>query len=99
MSRTIRLLPEAREEFDQATDWYEERCDGLGVEFVRKIREVFKRIAANPRLHAKVHGEVRKAVVSKFPFLVYYREEIDVVLIISVFHASQDPAIWKSRVR
>ena len=98
MKWTIRLLPEARAEFDNSADWYEDNRTGLGVEFVANVRNVFNRIAANPKLHAVTYRDVRKAVVAKFPFVVIYREEIDVVLIISVFHTSQDPAIWEKRV-
>ena len=98
MKRTIPLLPEAREEFDHAADWYDEQRAGLGVIFISKVREVFHRISVNPRLHAITFRDVRKAVVSKFPYVVIYREEIDVVLIVSVFHTSQDPSIWKDRI-
>ena len=34
-----------------------------------------------PKLHAITFRNVRKAVVAKFPFIVIYREELDVVLI------------------
>ena len=97
MSLPVRLLPEARAEFDDAADWYEQKQAGLGVDFVAKVREVFDRIAANPALHAKVYHDVRKAVVARFPYLVLYREEPGEVLVISVFHTSRDPAVWQSR--
>lgn len=98
MSRTIRLLPEARREFDEAADWYDLRGIGLGKRFIANVRDVFLRIAANPKLHAIVYKNVRKAVVAKFPYIVIYREEVDVVVIVSVFHTSRNPKDWKSRV-
>ena len=55
MSLPIRLLPEARAEFDDAADWYEQRQAGRGVDFVTRVREVLNRIAANPQLHAVVY--------------------------------------------
>jgi plasmid stabilization system protein ParE len=71
---------------------------GLGEAFAEKVQEVLDRIAAMPRMHAKVLGEVRKAVVMRFPFCVYYREEQSCVRVLSVFHTSRDPRIWQSRV-
>ena len=62
-----------------------------------KVREVLNRIAANPRLHAAIYGDVRKAVVARFPFIVLYRDEGTEVVVISVFHTSRDPSIWQSR--
>jgi plasmid stabilization system protein ParE len=98
MSLPIRLLPEARDEFDAAADWYEQRRPGLGVDFVARVRETLNRIAANPRLHAAVYGDVRKATVQKFPYVVLYREEAAEVVVIAVFHTSRDPSIWQARV-
>lgn len=98
MSLPLRLLPEARAEYDEAAKWYEQQQPGLGVDFVAKVREVFTRIAANPKMHAKVYGEVRKAVVKRFPYIVLHQEDPGEVVVISVFHTSRDPAEWQSRV-
>ena len=97
MSLPLRLLPEAKAEFDDAADWYEDQQTGLGVDFVARVRDVLRRIAAQPRLHAAVYQDVRKAVVSRFPYIVLYREEPAEVVVISVFHTSRDPDEWKSR--
>lgn len=98
MSLSVRFLPEAREEFDRATDWYAARGRALGRDFVACVKEVIKRIAANPNIHATVHGDVRKAVVSRFPYVVLYKEEAGDLLVVSVFHTSRDPAEWQSRL-
>ena len=98
MSHPVRLLPEAKAEFDAAADWYEQQRAGLGVDFVTHVREVLNRISAHPQLHPMVYGDVRKAVVRKFPYVVFYREEAGEVVVIAVFHAARDPAIWQSRV-
>jgi plasmid stabilization system protein ParE len=98
VSLPVRLLPEAQAEFDEAADWYEQRQTGLGVDFVRRVREVIRRIAANPQLHAAIYQDVRKAVVARFPFVVLYREEPGEVIVIAVHHTSRDPSHWQSRI-
>lgn len=98
MSLPIRLLPDAKAEFDDAANWYEQRQTGLGVKFVARIRTVLDRISNNPRMHGIVQDDVRKAVVTRFPYIVLYREEAGEVLIISVFHTSRDPAVWQARL-
>ncbi len=97
MKRPVRLLPEARAEFNAATDWYEQQQTGLGRTFVARVREVLNRIAADPQRHAAVYLDVRKALVPKFPYIVLYREEPGEILVISVFHTSRDPLTWKYR--
>ena len=54
MSLPIVLRQEARAEFDDAFDWYEQRRPGLGVDFVGQVQEVFDRISGRrscPRGH------------------------------------------------
>lgn len=97
MSQLV-FLPEAREEFDAAVDWYEERRTGLGARFTLAVNAVLDRVARNPRSHAVVLDDARKAVVRSFPYCIYYREEGENVVVISVFHTSRDPAEWQRRV-
>jgi toxin ParE1/3/4 len=97
MSLPIRFLPEARVEYDDAADWYEQRRSGLGLDFIARIRDVLGRISLNPQMHATIYRDVRKAVVTQFPFVVLYREDANEVVIISVFHTSRDPSAWQSR--
>jgi plasmid stabilization system protein ParE len=97
MSLPVRLLPEARAEFDDAADRYEQQRPGLGVDFVARVRAVLDQIAANPKLHATVYGDVRKAVVSQFPYIVLYREDPSEVVVIAEFHTARDPSAWQSR--
>ena len=82
MSREIVFLPEAREEFDTDADWYENRQAGLGARFTLAVNAVLERIAKNPKMHAVVLDDARKAVVSGFPYCVYYREDGDRVVVL-----------------
>ncbi len=70
MNRPIRLLPEARFEFGRDADWYEDRRAGLGVAFIARIGEVFERIASDPERYPAIDGEVRRAIVDKYPYVV-----------------------------
>jgi toxin ParE1/3/4 len=98
VSLPIVLRGEAEAEFDEAFDYYEAQRAGLGVDFVSRVQTVLDRIAANPLLHGEVVPGVRKGVVQKFPYCVYYRPHADRVEVIAVFHSSRDPKIWQGRV-
>jgi plasmid stabilization system protein ParE len=98
VSLPVRLLPEARAEFDDAADWYEQKQTGLGRAFIARVGEVLNRIGINPKLHQVVYKDVRKAVVKQFPYVVLYREDAGEVVVISVFHGARDPSVWQSRV-
>ncbi len=98
MSRTVRFRVEALSEYEDAADWYEQQRTGLGDDYVAEVESVIARISANPLLHAKVYGDVRKAVVKRFPYIVLYLVEPTEIVIVSVFHTSRNPDVWKSRV-
>jgi plasmid stabilization system protein ParE len=94
----IVLRAEAEAEFDEAFDWYESKRAGLGADFAAEVQRAFDRIAANPLIHGVALADIRKAVVRRFPYCVYYRPHSDRVEVIAVFHTSRDPSIWQGRV-
>lgn len=87
----------AQEEFDDAVEWHDQQRPGLARLFADAIRASLTRIAANPKLHAVVYKDVRKTVVPRFRYCIFYTIEPTHILVISVFHTSRDPAIWKGR--
>jgi toxin ParE1/3/4 len=97
MSLPVILRPEARQEYDDALDYYESQRAGLGATFAHRVNDVLTRIGNAPRMHGIVRGNIRKAVVTKFPYYVYYRELTDRVEVIAVFHTSRDPGVWQQR--
>lgn len=97
MSLPVVLDPEAQAEFDDGFDVYESRQPMLGDDFDAAVNAVLHGIGLMPKMHAVIYRGVRRAVVSGFPYCVYYVEEPTEVRVISVFHTSRDPKIWQSR--
>ncbi|WP_439623270.1 type II toxin-antitoxin system RelE/ParE family toxin [Gemmata sp.] len=97
MNLPLVLRAEAEAEFDEAFDFYNDKRTGLGVEFVAEVQRVFDRLSANPLIHREVFADVRKSVVRRFPYCVFYRPHPDRVEVLAVFHTSRDPQIWQSR--
>ena len=97
MSAHIVFQRVVRSEFDESADWYERRQAGLGPRFVVAVQRVLDRITEQPDFYPVVHSGVREALVQRFPFCIYYREEADQILVLAVFHTSRDPSVWQSR--
>jgi plasmid stabilization system protein ParE len=87
----------AEEEFKEAYAWYEARQRGLGSEFVRSIDACVQIIRRQPEIYPIVHKNVRQGVARRFPYSILYIEAPARIVIISVFHSSRDPRIWKRR--
>ena len=48
MNWTVTIRPKARADLRRAHDWYEERCPGLGDEFLADHAEAHQRLEADP---------------------------------------------------
>jgi hypothetical protein len=51
-----RFHPHAEAELYEAQDWYEERRDGLGLEFLTAVSRAIDRITANPSAYGRWPG-------------------------------------------
>jgi len=97
MTLPVKLRRAARAEFDEAHDWYEAKRTGLGEQFSDRVQEALDRIALTPEMHQCIYKDVRRQIVRGFPYSVLYRVKSDKILVIAVFHAKRDPAIWQRR--
>jgi len=93
----VHFRPDAETDVADAAAWYETQKVGLGAEFLDEILNVCSGITENPQLFPLVHRKTRRALIHKFPFVIYYRVENGLISIIAVMHGSRDPNKWKSR--
>ncbi len=95
-----RLLAPAEDELRSATQWYEARRDGLGVEFVSAVVAALRRVASSPEAFAawSENPRFRRAIVSKFPYILYFRVIDGTPVIFAVAHTSRRPDYWLTRL-
>jgi len=84
---------EAEKDIQQIQDWYEEQGKGLGNKFILSLSEAIKLLRKFPKIYAEVENEIRKAVLSKYPYAVYYspNEAEGIVDILAIIHTSRSP--------
>ncbi len=87
----------AERDLEEAEDWYNEQQLGLGSEFHETINDLFARLAENPRIYPRVYGEVHRAVLRRFPYLVYFLIEGSDVIVLAVLDSRRDPRIHRER--
>ena len=56
-----------------------------------------ERVRNNPMSSPKVHGEIRRALLRRFPYGVFYVIRESEVGVLGVFHGHRDPKTWQSR--
>ncbi len=94
----IRFTPDADAELAEARQWYAHQRADLDLEFMECIDEALSRIVRNPHLYPIVYRTLRRMVVGRFPFAVFYEAAADEIQVVAVFHSRRDPDVWKSRV-
>ncbi len=72
MSAKLVLRPEAEAELAAAYAWYESRLLGLGDAFLACVEGAFEQARAAPRSWPVIHGSVRRILVRRFPYGVFY---------------------------
>ena len=82
---------------EAAFEWYEKEQAGLGVEFLDELGATYNRIADGPLTYQELRGDIRRALLKRFPYAVYFAVEGDLVVVVAVLHASRDPAEWQRR--
>ena len=63
-----------------------------------RVREALARIRENPDLYPKLHNEIRRGPVRRFPYGVFYRKRENRIEVIAVLHDRRDPTVWRNRV-
>jgi toxin ParE1/3/4 len=97
MKRRTFVRPEAQTDIKETARWYEDRESGLGLRFLREIRTSLEHISDNPSMFPIIEEDVRRALIHKFPYSIYFINDPDAIAIIAVLHQHRRPGAWKSR--
>jgi plasmid stabilization system protein ParE len=97
MSLRVVFRRAAWDELEEAVIWYEDRRRGLGDEFLKEIEEAIERSAGRPERNPVVFCDVRRAVLRRFPYAVYFRQRNEDLVVLAVFHGRRNPLVWKRR--
>lgn len=94
-----RLVPEPRADLDiqAAFGWYQHQRPGLGREFLNQLRATYDRIVEGPLKYQELRSGIRRALVQRFPYAVYFAVESDMIVVVAVLHSARDPAEWQRR--
>lgn len=99
MPKTLILTPKAEKDVDDAYDWYESQDPGLGKEFARCVDVKITSLHRTPQQHQVVYkSKIRRALVNRFPFSIYYVEQKDVISVFAILHQHRNQEAWKSRI-
>ena len=97
MSPPVRYSPEAFADVAEAFSWYQAQRVGLGWEFVAELENTVALLQRVPEVGPVVHRSLRRALLRRFPYAVYYGLDPDKVYIRAVLHMRRHPRRWQAR--
>ncbi len=98
MSTRLLFRPEARLDIEDAALWYEDQRSNLGRRLADEITSLLDRIRKTPLQFPAVGEGVRRALLHRFPYAVYFLLEDNAVTVLAVLHQRRDPQFWKRRL-
>lgn len=85
----------ARLDVRSIQEWYETEDVGLGARFLTEFDGVVERARLMPRQFPEVGRSLRRALLRRFPYSVYFLDRGDAVVVLAVLHQHSNPAEWQ----
>jgi plasmid stabilization system protein ParE len=71
---------------------------GLGSDFLDQLDYLLERIASAPFQFPEIHPNIRRGLLKRFPYSVYFSADEEQVEIIAVLHQRRHPDTWRGRM-
>ncbi len=100
MKYSVIIKPEAEIDLSEAIDWYESQREGLGIDLLLHFEDKLTTIQRNPSQFEKILKNFRRAVLHKFPYIIYYLvdEQNKHVNVYAFLNTSRNPQVFTRRI-
>ena len=98
MARQVEYHPESKAEIQKAVNWYDDKVEGLGLEFLFEVRYAESKIIQASEMWPVYEGDTRRYLLKRFPFGVIYLTSEEKIQIVAVAHCKRKPGYWKKRL-
>ncbi len=96
--KKVIIHEKAEKELWHAVEYYEEKVSGLGLDFDKEIENALISIQENPAKFTETKYEVRRYLLQRFPYFIYFIEYKDYIWVVAFAHTSRKPFYWKKRI-
>ena len=97
MKYTLLIRRVAELDITNSFHYYESKRLGLGHDFLLCIEDALSKIERNPIQYQLVHKNLRRCLVRRFPFSVFYFVEDSEIIVTAIFHAHKNQNSWNDR--
>jgi plasmid stabilization system protein ParE len=98
VNRPVRFHGFAELELEEASDYYGRATPGLQEAFLAEVERGCRLLSEFPEVGALVRQGVRKLVLKRFPYSLFYTVREDGVRIVAIGHQHRRPFYWRRRL-
>jgi toxin ParE1/3/4 len=104
VAKPLEFHQAAAAELESAFDWYLARDERVASAFLDEVSRAIEMIAQAPERWPLGMADVRKFVLRRFPFLIFYRfyrfyrDLPSMIQILAVAHGRRRPGYWRRRI-
>ncbi len=99
MAFQIAIKEEAKQDIDDGMKWYASKAENLDKKFLLAVEETLFRVKQNPFAFKTAYKKFRQTAIKRFPYVVLYETEENIVVVYSVFNTWQHPKKKFQRVK
>jgi plasmid stabilization system protein ParE len=88
---TVRYKPAAAAEVTRAIGWYGQPEINQATAFIRELERTEAHLTTHPELYQRVEDEIRRAILRRFPYSLFYVIEQDQVIVLACMHQHRKP--------
>ncbi len=99
MSLRIDFVSGADVELQEAFSRFEDYRDGFGVEFLTVVEAYLARIVAFPKIAPLYLDSVRRQVMRRFPYSIFYQEQPARIMVTAILDLRRDESETIRRLR
>ena len=93
----LRFTDGAETDVENVLSWYRERGHDLADQFLAALDQCLDAIQVNPQASAEVYRDIRRALLRRFPYCVFYIISGQEVVVLACLHGHRDPKVWQGR--
>lgn len=91
--------PDAKKEFNEAIEYYNECQQNLGLEFAKEVDSSIQLILKFPNGWSPFSKSTRRCMINRFPYGLIYQQIEDEIYIIAVMQLNKEPTYWHERIK
>ena len=90
--------PEAKKEVLVSIEYYEEKANGLGIDFSIEVYSTIQKIIEFPKAWSTLDIDIHRCLLKRFPFGIIYSVYKKQIYILAVMNLHKEPDYWKNRI-